>query len=200
MIISIDKIVIRKMNDEESDYKLMAKWLSDEHILKFFQGRDNPSNINQIMDKYGPRTKEGSRVTPCIIDFNEEAIGYIQYYTIDNDEKVEYGYENNELIYGIDLFIGEIEYQDKGIGEKVIKSLINYIQINKCPDRIIIDPRIDPRIDNSRAIRCYEKCGFITKKLLPGHELHEGAHCNNLLMEIECKFSSHGFNEGGANA
>jgi aminoglycoside 6'-N-acetyltransferase len=196
MITSIENIVIRKMNDEENDYKLMTKWLSDEHILKFYQGRDNPSNINQIMDKYGPRTKEGSRVTPCIIEFDKEAIGYIQYYTIDNDEKVEYGYENNELIYGIDLFIGEIEYQDKGIGEKLIRRLINYVQINKCPDRIIIDPRIN----NNRAIRCYEKCGFVTKKLLRGHELHEGVQCDNLLMEIECNRSPHRINEGESNA
>lgn len=183
MIASLENIGIRKMNDEESDYKLMAKWLSDEHILKFYQGRDNPSSINQIIKKYGPRTKGESRVIPCIIEFNGKAIGYIRYYTIDNDEKAEYGYENNELIYGIDLFIGEIEYQNKGIGEKAIKSLINYIQINKCPNKIIIDPRID----NKRAIRCYEKCGFITKKLLLGQELHEGVYCDNLLMEIECK-------------
>ena len=46
MITSIENIVISKMNDEENDYKLMTKWLSDEHILKFYQGRDNPSNIN----------------------------------------------------------------------------------------------------------------------------------------------------------
>jgi len=50
MIASVDNIVIRKMKDEESDYKLMTKWLSDEHILEFYQGRDNPSNINQIIE------------------------------------------------------------------------------------------------------------------------------------------------------
>lgn len=90
MIASLENIGIRKMNDEESDYKLMAKWLSDEHILKFYQGRDNPSSINQIIKKYGPRTKGESRVIPCIIEFNGKAIGYIQYYIIDNDEKAEY--------------------------------------------------------------------------------------------------------------
>lgn len=181
MITSVDNIVIRKMNDEENDYKLMAKWLSDERILKFFQGRDKPLNINQIIEKYGPRTRGESRVTPCIIEVDRKAIGYIQYYGIDRDEKAEYGYENNKLIYGIDLFIGEVEYQDRGIGEKAIKSLIHYIKINKHPDKIIIDPRID----NKRAIRCYEKCGFEARKLLLRHELHEGVYCDNLLMEIE---------------
>ena len=183
MITSVDNIVIRKMKDEESDYKLLTKWLSDEHILEFYQGRDNPSNINQIIEKYGPRTKEDSRVTPCIIEFSGEAIGYIQYYTIDKDEMVEYGYEDNEAIYAMDLFIGEIGFQNKGIGEKVIKSLVSYLKIKKCADRIVIDPRIV----NKRAIRCYEKCGFIEKKVLERHELHEGVHWDNLLMEIDCK-------------
>jgi hypothetical protein len=36
---------------------------------------------------------------------------------------------------------------------------------------------LDPRIEKLRAIRCYEKCGFQKVKVLPGHELHEGAYC-----------------------
>lgn len=33
---------------------------------------------------------------------------------------------------------------------------------------------IDPQVSNTRAIRCYEKCGFRKIKLLPRNELHEG--------------------------
>lgn len=180
MITTSGDITIRKMNDEKTDYELMTKWLSDDNILMYYQGRDNPSDISQIIKKYSPRTRGESRVVPCIIQYFEKAIGYIQYYPVDNDEKKEYGYESSELIYGIDIFIGEIEYQNSGLGERVIKSLIDYIWNNIKPEKIVIDPRID----NKRAIRCYEKCGFVPKRILPRHELHEGVYCDNLLMEI----------------
>lgn len=179
MITFIENIVIRKMRDEEQEYRLMTKWLRDDEVLKFYQGRDKPSTIDEVIEKYGPRARGEDRVSSCFIEFDNSSIGYIQYYTIDKDEKLEYSYEEKELIYGIDLFIGEIQYQNKGIGKKVIMSLVNYLKVNKNADKTIIDPRVD----NERAIVCYEKCGFKIKKLLPRHELHEGVYCDNLLME-----------------
>lgn len=183
MICFCEDIVIRKLKDDYNDYELMAKWLSDEEVLKFYQGRDNPSDINQIIKKYRPRIIGESSVISCIIEYNKKSIGYIQYYPIEDEEKDEFCYDKSELIYGIDVFIGEVELQNKNIGRKAIKSLTLYIQNSMCPDRIIIDPRKD----NIRAIKCYEKCGFVIKKLLSGHELHEGVYCDNYLMEIECK-------------
>lgn len=182
MFVKNGNVTLRGMKDIESDYKLMAKWLSDEGVLEFYQGRDKPSTIEEIRKKYGPRTRGESYVSSCIIEFEEKSIGYIQYYPTQNDEKKICGYEENELIYGVDLFIGEVEYQDRGVGSQVISTLIDYIKTSIKPEKIIIDPRVS----NKRAIRCYEKCGFIPKKILKENELHEGVYCDNLVMEINC--------------
>jgi aminoglycoside 6'-N-acetyltransferase len=47
---------------------------------------------------------------------------------------------------------------------------------------------VDHRVVNARAIQCYENCGFRKVKLLPLHELHEGAPRDCWLMEVtsEC--------------
>ena len=33
---------------------------------------------------------------------------------------------------------------------------------------------MDPKVNNERAIKCYEKSGFKKVKILKEHELHEG--------------------------
>ncbi|MEH1834506.1 MAG: GNAT family protein [Nostoc sp.] len=45
----------------------------------------------------------------------------------------------------------------------------------------------DNPFDNPRAIRCYEKCGFVKVKLLPAHELHEGEYSDCWLTAIDQK-------------
>ena len=43
---------------------------------------------------------------------------------------------------------------------------------------------LDPHVDNERAIRCYEACGFHKVKKLPKHELHDGVWVDCWLMEL----------------
>ncbi len=171
-------ISIRNMEDASSDYTLMSKWLSDPEILFYYEGRDNAFNLGRIKEKYSPRVLGEEFVTPCIIELNEKPIGYVQYYC--ENEKKELGVENYEIPYGIDVFIGEIEYQNQGIGSKSIKLLTKYLFEVKNADVILIDPQIL----NKRAIKCYEKCGFKAIKVLEKRELHEGQYRDNLIMHL----------------
>ncbi len=41
MIIQKGNLEIRKMLDCCEDYELMAKWFSDEKVLKYYEGRGN---------------------------------------------------------------------------------------------------------------------------------------------------------------
>jgi aminoglycoside 6'-N-acetyltransferase len=38
MLLKTDEISIRLMQDNMHDYELMAKWLTDEKVLEFFEG------------------------------------------------------------------------------------------------------------------------------------------------------------------
>lgn len=84
-----------------------------------------------------------------------------------------------EVIYGMDQFIGEVSYWNKGIGTKLISSVAEYLIREKGADRLVMDPQTQ----NQRAIHCYEKCGFEKVKLLPKRELHEGEYRDCCLME-----------------
>ena len=180
LVYDIGLVALRRMRDQQEDYRSMATWLSDERVLEYYDGRDNAHTIGDVMEKYGPRAKGKDIVVPCIIALDGESIGYLQYYPLDQHTLVEYNLESNGLAYGVDLFIGEPDLWSKGIGTAALNEAVKYLF-----DALgAITVTIDPRTSNHRAIRSYEKCGFRKFKILPDHEYHEGEHQDCWLMTI----------------
>ena len=69
-----------------------------------------------------------------------------------------YNVENNN-IYELDIFIGDVRYHNKGIGYKSILIMSEYLFEEKNANWLVMCPLID----NYSAIKCYQKCGFINK-------------------------------------
>lgn len=184
MIVVKAEILIRPLVDNMSDYQLMAKWRSDERVLYFYGGRDYPYDLEQVIKIYQPRVRGKEAFIPCMFAYNRVTIGYLQYYHLpDLPENVrqQYCLETLDHVYGIDMFIGEPDYWNRGIGTKVLSSAIEYIFAHLSAAAIVIDPDVK----NLRAIRCYEKCGFTKIRLLPSYEVHEGKYQDCWLMAIE---------------
>ena len=172
-------LVVRTLEFE--DRYLLAKWLSDPTVLEYYEGRDNAFDLGKVNKTFYP---EGDRKGKCIAEYEGSAIGYCQYYPIDEGERKLYGYtDETEIIYGIDQFIGETAYWNKGIGTKLVTSMVEFLTKHKQADRVVMDPQTW----NERAIRCYEKCGFNKVKLLPENELHEGEYRDCWLIEWKIK-------------
>ncbi|MCV3212732.1 acetyltransferase [Plectonema radiosum NIES-515] len=181
MIIENDKIMIRHMEDEIHDYQFMAKWLTDDKVLEFYEGRDNPFPLERIIETYKPQVTGDDPVIPCLVYYEKLPIGYIQYCLLDNlseNDRQTYCLDETNNVYAIDLFIGETNYWNQGIGTKILSTLVNYLLEELHAEKIVIDPNVK----NTRAIRCYEKCGFEKVKILPKHELHEGEYQDSWLM------------------
>jgi aminoglycoside 6'-N-acetyltransferase len=173
MLFNNGNLQVRKL--EEEDNILLAKWLSDPSVLEFYEGRDNPFDLDKVNEVfYAPEDEE----VKCIVKYDGNEIGYIQFYQLDNETKKEYGYLD-ENVYGTDQFIGEIEYWNKGIGTLLVTSMIHFLIEGKKADIIVMDPQTR----NTRAIRCYEKCGFNKVKILPKNELQEGEYQDCWLIE-----------------
>ncbi|MCH1626867.1 GNAT family N-acetyltransferase [Ferdinandcohnia quinoae] len=175
MLIQNGKLKMRKL--ELKDNVLLAKWLSDSKVLQYYEGRDNPFDVEKVNEVF---FAEDDAEVKCIIEYEGKEIGYIQFYQLDEKTRKTYGYEN-EIIYGTDQFIGEVEYWNKGIGKDLINAVVTYLIEEKLANRVVMDPQVW----NERAIRCYEKCGFKKVKLLPKHELHEGEYRDCWLIEYK---------------
>ncbi|EEM16587.1 GNAT family N-acetyltransferase [Bacillus pseudomycoides] len=161
----------------EDDVNTISKWLTNPEVLQYYEGRDNPQSPEQVRTHFIHDPKSAEK--RCLVEHAEEPIGYIQIYLIDSEWKKLYGYRENQNICGMDQFIGDTAYWNKGIGTELVKAAITYITDELGAEAIAMDPRVS----NERAICCYEKCGFQKIKRLIKHELHEGKLEDCWMME-----------------
>ena len=124
-----------------NDFLKLYEWCKQEFIYEWFEQRI--LSYDEIVSKYSKKLKEGKQHL-YIIRYDNKDIGLVQIYK----------YEGNTYEY--DLFIGEENYLDKGIGTKVVNKINNIIYTEYKADSIILRPFKR----NIRAIKCYLKCGF----------------------------------------
>lgn len=174
---------VRLMRDERSDYELMSAWLSDDRVLEFYDGRDNPLAVEAARDKYGPRSRGEASVASCILEVDGKPIGYLQSYRTDDfDEwRTLIGLEPDPARYSIDIFIGEPELWNQGLGTRALRSVLAHLFDERQASTVVITPFAW----NERAIRCYEKAGFRKVRFMPEVELHEGKLQDEWLMVAE---------------
>lgn len=140
----------------EDDASIISKWLTDPAVLQYYEGRDNPQSVEKVLDHF--IHSPNSNEKRCLIEFDTVPIGYIQMYPVDSEWKASYGYKESQNVWGMDQFIGEM-------GAEAIA--------------------MDPKVNNERAIKCYEKSGFKKVKILKEHELHEGKLEDCWMMEYK---------------
>lgn len=157
MILNVD-VHIRAMTSH--DFYLMVKWLNNQKVLEFYE--EPPSKLDEVIHKYVPRIKGEHYVTPCIVEYKSEPIGYMQYYKIQEIDLEKYDLPKNQNIYGIDQFIGEPQLWGKGIGSMMIQMMLEYLWNDKDALKVVLDVKKN----NKRAISSYKKCGFTQNKEL----------------------------------
>ena len=164
---------------EKDDAKDLEKWLSNPVVLEYYEGRDQVFDMDKVQKKFYSYNPQKIR---CIIEYEEKKIGYLQYYNLDEEDINLYlDSDCKDVCYGVDLFIGEPNYWNKGIGTEVMKKVIGYLVSDKEAQYVMVVPQCR----NIRAIHCYEKCGFKKSKIVEEHELHEGKLESCCLMIYE---------------
>jgi aminoglycoside 6'-N-acetyltransferase len=125
------------------DFPLMLEWLSREHVRQWWDdGEDTPEKIarNYGEDEGGL----GRYILVAAEAGGEKPLGYFQHYLAPDGS------------IGIDQFIGEEDYINRGVGTQAVRIFVELIRREHEGASIILDPAPD----NKRAIRCYEKVGF----------------------------------------
>lgn len=146
-----DNLALRPLLDQPEEYALLFSWLSHPEISRFYGG-DAAREVASIR-----RHVQKGDVCSCLILQQERPIGYLQFYEIpDAEEKASLLLLPYAHPYGIDLFLGEPGLLGRGIGTRCLEMVCGYLFAQKHADALCIDPRVD----NQRAIRCYEKAGF----------------------------------------
>lgn len=142
-------ITIRPL--EKKDFKLMHRWLNNEHVIKWWEPAPT---YEEVEKKYSKRIDKDTKIHVGIMQYKGKDFGMIQYY-LETDKE----YELDDTACAIDLFIGEIDMLYKGLGTKAIKYCINELIVPKYNPVYIC---IDPDETNEAAIKAYRKVGFKT--------------------------------------
>ena len=175
--VGIENDQIRIRDFTRADLPLMLKWLTDDRVLEFYEGRDVQFNMETLAEHFLEEISDGFRM---IIEYNGQAVGYGQAYQLSGEMFEEYDYpDSGKVVFAMDQFIGEPDYWNRGIGTEFLKMMASYLKTNKGASCILLDPHKS----NPRAIRAYEKAGFKIIKSLPKHELFEEKKEDCWMME-----------------
>jgi aminoglycoside 6'-N-acetyltransferase len=125
------------------DFPLLLNWLSRPHVREWWDAEED--TLEKVAHNYSEAEEGlGRFILLEVNEDNEKPIGYFQHYLAPDGS------------IGIDQFIGEEDYINRGVGQQAIRLFIEMIMREHKPQSIILDPHPD----NKRAIRCYEKVGF----------------------------------------
>lgn len=142
-------LVFKPLQVEDLD--LLCVWFEKPHVNEWWS--DHLSR-DGIIEKYSNRIGD-KVVCPYIVYVDDKPIGFIQYYWA-NKAGCGWWKDADAYTVGLDQFIGDDNYINKGYGTMMLKSFVAWLRKNVDVKRIIID--VDP--NNHRAKRCYQKAGF----------------------------------------
>ena len=166
----------------EADLPVLTSWLADERVLEFYEGRDTTWPPQRVREHFLDAPDYDAEFLRVIIEWRGEAIGYGQVYRLYGELFDEYGLQNTgAVVYAMDQFIGVPELWNQGLGSAYVASIVDFLAADRGATTVVVDPRTE----NPRAVRCYQKAGFEFVKLLPAHELHEGELRDCWLMRRE---------------
>ncbi len=154
MITVNEDICLRRLKNIESDYKHLEKWYQEKEVNSYFEQRK--LSYNEIKTKYYERTLDNTKIPVYMIEYKDNPIGIIQYKKIDKEL---YNLKE-DIIYELDIFIGEINLHNKGIGHIVINKMCEYLFNEKDAEILVMCPLKS----NNKAINCYKKSNFLIEK------------------------------------
>lgn len=133
------------------DMPMVQHWLAAPHVAEWWHDSETLEFVSGDLDH--------PDVAQFIVGLDARPFAYLQCYQI-CDWHDSFGPQPTGT-RGLDQFIGEADLLDRGHGSAFIRAFIDDLFARGVP-RIVIDPRPN----NPRAIRAYEKAGFV-----PQHEI-----------------------------
>ena len=153
-------VTLRHM--KEQDLPMLHEWLNRPHIVEWWGGEEERPTLVDVREHYLPRVLALESVIPYIAMLGEEPIGYAQSYVALGSGDGWWEEETDPGVRGIDQSLANPMQLNKGLGTELVRALVELLFSDPSVTKIQTDPT--PR--NLRAIRCYEKAGFVQERVL----------------------------------
>jgi AacA4 family aminoglycoside N(6')-acetyltransferase len=153
-------VTLRPMT--ESDLPMLHDWLNRPHVVEWWGGEEERPTLGQVRAHYLPRILEPRSVTPYIAMLGAEPIGYAQSYVAIGSGDGWWEDETDPGVRGIDQTLGNPTQLNQGLGTRLVHALVEMLFSDPAVTKI----QTDPAPNNHRAIRCYEKAGFVQQRII----------------------------------
>ena len=160
MFASESPVTLRLMT--EHDLPMLHAWLNRPHIVEWWGGEAERPTLDEVIEHYLPRVMAEESVVPYIAMLGQEPIGYAQSYVALGSGDGWWEDETDPGVRGIDQSLANPTQLNKGLGTMLVRTLV---------EKLFADPAVtkiqtDPSPENHRAIRCYEKAGFVQQGVI----------------------------------
>jgi len=118
---------------EDADVPLLHRWRNEPHVMRWWYEDDGSDpTLDVVAKSYGPDPNEPD-YPPYRDALQEEGVG-------------------------MDLFIGEPAFVNRGVGTAVIREFLDQVVF---ADPTVTTCVVDPEVANTASIRAFEKAGFV---------------------------------------
>jgi aminoglycoside 6'-N-acetyltransferase len=181
MLLRDAEISVRPMRDDPDDYALIVRWRAQPHVHDWWDPDVPPPTYDEVVGTYGPRSRIDETTTSCIIERDGQPIGYVQFYLWASSpaEARAMDVTVDDATFGLDIFIGEPDQVDRGVGTRVVDLLCRYLENERGASGIALTTELE----NRRAQRAYEKAGFHKTKEVLELDTRDGRRVRSWLME-----------------
>jgi len=155
---------------QSEHFPLLLKWLETFHVKEWWDS-DIHWNLDLIIEKYGSyvegyKLERGipRKLSAYIIVYQNKPIGYIQLYNAKDFAREDHLNLSQypSPLAAIDFYIGEKDYLGKNLGALSMQAFLK-----KHVDPFYTACLVDPEIENTHAIKAYQKAGF---KIVDKHD------------------------------
>jgi RimJ/RimL family protein N-acetyltransferase len=162
--------LVRLRAYENSDADALFRWFSDEDVTRWLGPPNFPSRAHQerFVEQASASGADAKYFTIETLD--GKLVGDCGLRLIDwKSRKAEFF-----------ITIGEKEFWGKGLGSDALRIVIRLAFDKMNLNRLWLSVLVD----NPRAVRCYEKCGFVREGLLRQESYVDGKYRDVLLMAL----------------
>lgn len=157
---SAELVTLRLMT--EDDLVMLHEWLNRPHIVEWWGGEAERPTLEEVLEHYRPRVLAEESVTMYIAMQASEPIGFAQSYIALGSGDGWWEDETDPGVRGIDQSLANPEQLNQGLGTNLVRALVALLFADPSVTKI----QTDPAPHNHRAIRCYEKAGFVRQRVI----------------------------------
>jgi [ribosomal protein S5]-alanine N-acetyltransferase len=155
---------------EPTDYGKLHLWLNDSEVMRFWGHPGNTQSLAEIANEDAGQAARGTSRKYIIESREGIPIGFIDYYDLDWQARSVW----------VSILIGDQGHWGGGFGTDAMRTLLDYLFRELGLHRV----SLTVHSSNERAVKSYEKTGFVREGVLRDWAFFDGQRVDGILMSI----------------